>query len=230
MRKLGAQTVVALLVPDPEVAFKILALNTEKAHNLKEKSLETIRMERALAERMADRTEQSFAFEFDQPAFLTLGAAYEKRPRRVAARARRSAAVDDFLDSRSRSAQERGRGRKILKLDDHVSAAVEKRRPRSLPRVRVARVNRASQTGVRLTGARQDHRQRREVQRRSDQAEDVAKVGSGAGGGVDAKGQGGKGQGLRAKGQGPRAKGQGQIAKGARLISEGQAENFLERP
>ena len=53
MRKLGAKTVVALLVPDAEVAFKILALNTEKAHNLKEKSLETIRMERALAERDA---------------------------------------------------------------------------------------------------------------------------------------------------------------------------------
>ena len=50
LRKLGARTVVALLLPDPEVAFKILALNTEKAHNLKEKSLETIRMERALAE------------------------------------------------------------------------------------------------------------------------------------------------------------------------------------
>ena len=50
LRKLGARTVTALLVPDPEIAFKILALNTEKAHNLKEKALETIRMERALAE------------------------------------------------------------------------------------------------------------------------------------------------------------------------------------
>ena len=49
LRKLGVRTIVALLVPDPQVAFKILALNTEKAHNLKEKSLETIRMARALA-------------------------------------------------------------------------------------------------------------------------------------------------------------------------------------
>ena len=49
LRKLGVKTIVALLVPDPQVAFKILALNTEKAHNLKEKSLETIRMARALA-------------------------------------------------------------------------------------------------------------------------------------------------------------------------------------
>ena len=81
LRNIGAQTVIALLLPDTEVAFKILALNTEKAHNLKEKSLETIRMERALAERSGSRLEREFAFEFDQPSFLTLGAAYDKRPR-----------------------------------------------------------------------------------------------------------------------------------------------------
>ncbi len=81
MRKLGAKSVIALVVPDPEVAFKILALNTEKAHNLKEKSLETIRMLRALADERASSTEREFAFEFDQPGFLTLGAAYEQRPR-----------------------------------------------------------------------------------------------------------------------------------------------------
>ena len=55
MRKLGAKSVIALVVPDPEVAFKILALNTEKAHNLKEKSLETIRMLRALADERTTR-------------------------------------------------------------------------------------------------------------------------------------------------------------------------------
>ena len=76
MRKLGARTVTALLVPDPDVAFKILALNTEKAHNLKEKSLETIRMQRALADSAPARHERELAFEFDQPSFLTLGAAY----------------------------------------------------------------------------------------------------------------------------------------------------------
>src|SRR5262245_11938107 len=50
MRRLGAMAVVALLIPDAEVAYQILALNTEKAHNLREKSLETIRMARDLAE------------------------------------------------------------------------------------------------------------------------------------------------------------------------------------
>src|SRR3954466_330032 len=76
LKKLGVKTVIALLVPDPEVAFKILALNTEKAHNLREKSLETIRMARALAKQDGGRDESTFAFEFEfeQPAFLTLGA------------------------------------------------------------------------------------------------------------------------------------------------------------
>src|SRR6188768_1433782 len=68
MRKLGARTIIALLVPDPEVAFKILALNTEKAHNVKEKSLETIRMARALAKRGEGR-ESDYAFEFEQAPF-----------------------------------------------------------------------------------------------------------------------------------------------------------------
>ncbi|HET9316242.1 MAG TPA: ParB N-terminal domain-containing protein, partial [Vicinamibacteria bacterium] len=36
--KLKTEWVPAILIPDPDVAFQILALNTEKAHNLKEKS------------------------------------------------------------------------------------------------------------------------------------------------------------------------------------------------
>src|SRR5687767_15177689 len=78
MKKLGARTIVGLLVTDPDVAFKILALNTEKAHNVKEKSLDTIRMARALAERKAGN-EGDYAFEFEQAPYLTLGAAYEER-------------------------------------------------------------------------------------------------------------------------------------------------------
>src|SRR5690349_11318170 len=61
LRKLGVKTIVALLVPDPQVAFKILALNTEKAHNLREKSLETIRMARALAGSKPSRDEKESA-------------------------------------------------------------------------------------------------------------------------------------------------------------------------
>jgi ParB family transcriptional regulator, chromosome partitioning protein len=134
LKKLGVKTVMALLVPDPAVAFKILALNTEKAHNLREKSLETIRMARALAKR-SDADEASFAFEFEQPAFLTLGTCYEERPR-LSGGAYQSILrrVDVFLDEpMAKAIKERDRrGRKILKLDDAVSAAVEKLKAKGL--------------------------------------------------------------------------------------------------
>jgi ParB family chromosome partitioning protein len=148
LRKLGVRTIVALLVPDPEVAFKILALNTEKAHNLREKSLETIRMARALAE-TGGGAEDTFAFEFEQPAFLTLGAAYEDRPR-LSGGAYQSILrrVDGFLElPMPKALKERERrAKKILKLDDHVGAAVEKLKAKGLtsPYLRpfvVSRVN-----------------------------------------------------------------------------------------
>lgn len=133
MRKLGARTVIALVVPDPEVAFKILALNTEKAHNLKEKSLETIRMLRALADEQPSREEREFAFEFEQPSFLTLGAAYEQRPR-LSGGAYNSVLrrIDDFLDDRlPKAMKERSRrGDLILALDDQVGTIVEKLKKR----------------------------------------------------------------------------------------------------
>jgi ParB family chromosome partitioning protein len=134
LKKLGVKTVIALVVPDAEVAFKILALNTEKAHNVREKSLETIRMARALADE-SDQPESAFAFEFESPAFLTLGVAYEERPRLSGGAyqpiLRR---VDEFLDVPvAKAVRERERrGRKILKLDDLVSAAVEKLKARGL--------------------------------------------------------------------------------------------------
>src|SRR5512132_1678846 len=134
LKKLGVKTVIALLVPDVGVAFKILALNTEKAHNLREKSLETIRMARALAA-MGGRTEESYAFEFEQPSFLTLGICYEERPR-LSGGAYQSILrrVDAFLDEPiAKALKERERrGKKILKLDDAVSAAVEKLKAKGL--------------------------------------------------------------------------------------------------
>jgi len=149
LRKIGAQTVIALLLPDPEVAFKILALNTEKAHNLKEKSLETIRMERALAERSGNRLEREFAFEFDQPAFLTLGAAYDKRPR-LSGGAYQSVLrrIEDFLDQRMTKAiaERERRAGKLLAIDDEVGRIVQKLKGRGFtsPYLRpfvVARIN-----------------------------------------------------------------------------------------
>src|SRR5216117_2363101 len=134
LKKLGVKTVVALLVPEADVAFKILALNTEKAHNLREKSLETIRMARALA-KTSDGSEESYAFEFEQPAFLTLGVGYERRPR-LSGGPNQSILrrIDECLgDPIAKAIKERERrGKKILKLDDAVGAAVEKLKARGL--------------------------------------------------------------------------------------------------
>ena len=77
LQKLKADFCPAILIPEPEVAFQILALNTEKAHNLKEKSLEVIRMYRALAEAEPRRGEQDYAFQFEAAHLATLGLLYE---------------------------------------------------------------------------------------------------------------------------------------------------------
>lgn len=81
LRKLKAKWIPAILIPEPEVAFQILALNTEKAHNLREKSLEVIRMYRALQVQEGERSEESFAFQFEEAYYITLGLLYERHPR-----------------------------------------------------------------------------------------------------------------------------------------------------
>ena len=79
--KLKADVVPAILVVEPEVAFQVLPLNTEKAHNLKEKSLEVIRMYRALVEQEPSSTEEDWQFQFESPHFITLGLLYEENKR-----------------------------------------------------------------------------------------------------------------------------------------------------
>jgi ParB family chromosome partitioning protein len=81
MRRLGAKAVTALVVPAREVAWQILALNTEKAHNLKERALEVIRIYRGLLEEDSSLAESGFAFYLEDPALVTLGACYEESPR-----------------------------------------------------------------------------------------------------------------------------------------------------
>ena len=80
MTTLGAKSITAIVVPEPAAAYQILALNTEKAHNLREKALEVIRMYRELA-RLDEASEETYALEFEEPALITLGLCYEERPR-----------------------------------------------------------------------------------------------------------------------------------------------------
>src|SRR5438876_3450459 len=80
MKTLGAKSITAIVVPEAAAAYQILALNTEKAHNLREKALEVIRMYKELA-RLDSATEETYALEFEEPALITLGLCYEERPR-----------------------------------------------------------------------------------------------------------------------------------------------------
>ncbi len=149
MRRLGAKSITALVVPAREVAWQILALNTEKAHNLKERALEVIRIYRGLLEEDASRAEDGFAFYLEDPALVTIGACYEQSPRFAGGAyhpvLRR---VETFTsDPISEAIKEHERlAAKTLELEAEVSAIISRLRERGLtsPYLRsfvVARIN-----------------------------------------------------------------------------------------
>jgi len=148
MRDLGARSITALVVPEEAMAYRILALNTEKAHNLREKALEVIRMARDLAA-LDPRPERELADVFEDPVLLTLGACYEANGRfaggvyqPVLKR------IEAFSGARlPRALEERGeRARRLLELDAAVAEAVAALKERGfdspyLKNFVVARVN-----------------------------------------------------------------------------------------
>jgi ParB family transcriptional regulator, chromosome partitioning protein len=149
MRRLGAKSITALVVPEREVAWQILALNTEKAHNLKERSLEVIRIYRGLVEEDASRPESGFAFYLDHAALVTLGVCYE-RVARFGGGAYHSILrrLENFSDEPLRSALKHHEKRAtiVLDLEERVVAVVKKLKERGLvsPYLRsfvVARIN-----------------------------------------------------------------------------------------
>ncbi|AKV00885.1 hypothetical protein AKJ09_07548 [Labilithrix luteola] len=149
MRRLGAKAITVLLVPTREVAWQILALNTEKAHNLKERSLEVIRIYRGLLEEDGSRAESGFAFYLEDPALVTLGVCYEQNARfaggayhPVLRRVERFSEepIEDAIAEHEKLAK------LTLEVEANVSAAVAKLREKGLvsPYLRsfvVARIN-----------------------------------------------------------------------------------------
>jgi ParB family transcriptional regulator, chromosome partitioning protein len=149
MRRLGAKSITVLVVPDREVAWQILALNTEKAHNLKERSLEVIRIYRGLVDEDATRPESQFTFYLDEAALVTLGVCYERVPRfgggvyhSILRR------LEAFTDAPLRAAlkDHEKHASMVLELEEKVAEAVKKLKERGLvsPYLRsfvVARVN-----------------------------------------------------------------------------------------
>ena len=150
MKELGAKTILALLVPERAVAYQILALNIEKAHNLREKAIGVRRMYVDL-EGLANGHlgEEDYALEFEEPALATLGFAYEERGR-LSGGAYHAILrkVDGWLPGHLRDALpvRKERAQHLLEFDAAVSEAVEGLKQRGLtsPYLRnfvVARVN-----------------------------------------------------------------------------------------
>ena len=127
-RSLGQRSITVLATADPALAYRILALNTEKAHNLRDRSLEVIRMARALAKEQPKAKESDHATAFESAPFLTLGCVYEKRDRfsgsSYNSMLRR---VDVFLDQTlAKSLRQREQwGVRLMDIDDRVSAHVK---------------------------------------------------------------------------------------------------------
>jgi ParB family chromosome partitioning protein len=128
LAELGAKAVVGLLVPEAEVAFHILALNIEKAHNLRERAIEVVRMYRELA-KLAPRKEPDFELEFEEPSLVTLGFGYEKRGR-LSGGAYHPVLkrVDGWIDAplTDAIAEREKRAALLLDLDDAVGDAVKR--------------------------------------------------------------------------------------------------------
>ena len=126
MRELGAKAIVALVIPEAEVAHHILLLNTEKAHNLRERALEVVRLAEALAV-IDDRPEVEFETEFEEAALVTLGLCYQQNGRfsgsayhpvlRRCDRFLRRSLPDALMERRLRAD-------KLLELNDLVNEAV----------------------------------------------------------------------------------------------------------
>jgi ParB family chromosome partitioning protein len=146
---LGLRSITALISPDEALAFKILALNTEKAHNLKDRSLEVIRMARELAGRNPRSKETDYENEFEAPPLLTLGIVYEHQ-RRFAGSAYHPflKRVDRFSKTSLRKSlqQRQDWAARLIDIDDQVKKIIEKLKSRGFrsPYLRtyvVARIN-----------------------------------------------------------------------------------------
>jgi ParB family transcriptional regulator, chromosome partitioning protein len=148
MKTLGAKSITAIIVPEAAAAYQILALNTEKAHNLRERALEVIRMYRELA-RLDHDTEEHYALEFEEASLITLGLCYEAQPRfSGGAYHPILKRCDQFLKKSLHDAMaiRQARAQAVLELDEQVSRHVEALKAKGLtsPYLRsfvVARLN-----------------------------------------------------------------------------------------
>ena len=129
MRRLGARSITALVVPKREIAWQILALNTEKAHNLREKALEVIRIVRGLIEEDPRRPESQFAYYLEEASLVTMGICYERNPKFAGGAYNPTVRkLTDFSDESLASALKKHEKTAdlLIELDEKVGAAVAK--------------------------------------------------------------------------------------------------------
>ena len=127
-RALGQRAITVLATADPALAYRVLALNTEKAHNLRDRSLEVVRMARALAKERPRSKESEHATSFESAPLLTLGCAYEKRDRFSGSSYHSMLRRVDVFQERALPAALRQREQwavRLLDIDDRVTAHVK---------------------------------------------------------------------------------------------------------
>jgi ParB family chromosome partitioning protein len=133
--KVGAKAIPAIVIPDLNVAYHILALNTEKVHNLRDKALEVIRMYRGKLESNPRAAEKNLAFEFERAHFATLGLIYERKSRfSGAVYAPILSRVDKFLNETLEDALEQrtARAAQVERADDLLSDLIARAKKRGV--------------------------------------------------------------------------------------------------
>ena len=149
MRRLGARSITALVVPKREIAWQILALNTEKAHNLREKSLEVIRIYRGLIDEDSKRPESQFAYYLEEASLVTMGMCYERNGKFAGGAynpvVRRLERFSEDSLSKAVKVHER-HANMLMDLDERVAAVIAKLKARGFvsPYLRafvIARIN-----------------------------------------------------------------------------------------
>jgi ParB family chromosome partitioning protein len=126
LTRMGATSITALVLPEPELKYKILALNVEKAHVLKERALEVVRMVRSLVE--LGGKESDYALDLEDPALATLGACYEERARFAGSAYHPILKrIDTFLDLPLDDAlvERHRRAGRLLEVEDKVAAIIK---------------------------------------------------------------------------------------------------------
>lgn len=149
MLRLGKKKIVGIFIPEIEFAFKILPLNVEKAHDLKEKSLEVIRIYRHLLSEVPEKKETEFSSIFEEPSFLTFGVLYETKEKfGGAAYYSFLKKIENFIDSplKEASKEREKRAELVWKIDEKVKGIIEdlKRRGIHHPFLKMMIVSRAN--------------------------------------------------------------------------------------